>query len=190
MIDANQLMASTLDVVLQEHTQGACVATQTLLITQGSINADASIGHQRMLVQILLLFALATIQEDCWEYTTGLAVIIARIQQSGPVMELHGKEAVLKNTVALVDKTLVEDESSITLTVAAVLINRLVQGDVVAKISLGYVGGGWTASKDAVLHQPHSHETKGTFQNFLSVVTVFVQMAKLQTLVQETAATK
>ena len=60
VIDANQLMASTSDVVLQELTQGACVATQTLLITQGSINADASIGHQRMLVQILLLFARGT----------------------------------------------------------------------------------------------------------------------------------
>ena len=96
----------------------------------------------------------------------------------------------MKNTVAHVDKTLVEDESSITLTVAAVLINRPVLIVVVTKISLYYVGSGSTASKDAVLHQPHSHKTKGMFQNFLSVVTVLVQMAKLQTHVLLTAATK
>ena len=59
-------------------------------------------------------------------------------------------EALTLTTVALVEKTLVEDESSITSTVAAVLNNKPVLTNVMAIISLGYVGGGSTASKDAV----------------------------------------
>ena len=96
----------------------------------------------------------------------------------------------MKTTAAPVEETLVEDESSTTSTVEAVQHNRPVQINVVATISLDFVGGGSTASKDAVLNQSSSHNiTKYASLSFPFVVTAFVQTMRLQTLALPTAAT-
>ena len=79
-IDANLLVDLISNVVLMELTRGVCAVTQTLLITQRPMNADASIGHKKILVQILLLFALGTTQEVHQHCITGLAAIIAMIK--------------------------------------------------------------------------------------------------------------
>ena len=135
-------MASDSNVVLQELTQGVCAVTQTFFITQRQMNAVASIGHQRMLVQILLLFALDTTQEVHQQCITGLAAITARIQHLKAVTLQRGKEGVPAHTVAHVDKTVEEDESSITLTVATVTNNRPAQVDVTVMTLQDYVGSG------------------------------------------------
>ena len=73
-IHAYLLTTENLNVVHQELIRGVCAVTQTYY-NLDSMNVNASIGHQRMLVHILQRIVLDIMEEEGWEFTIGLAAI-------------------------------------------------------------------------------------------------------------------
>ena len=147
IIDASLPGGLDSSAVHLEQILAACAVTQIYFTISDPTRASANTGHHKTSVLICRHSVPDITRVDRVLYIIGPAATTATIGPLTLAMEQLGKEEAQAATVVNVDRTQVMEETSTTLIVVVVMINRCVLLDVLVRVIqfLDCVGNGWTA---------------------------------------------